>query len=85
MLRVFFFSLRSEDYFLITRCTDDGSLPEAAFSDLISCLGGDISDYTFTAVKSLASLKFRVRSDVFSLADTNVRPFILIPVTRSSP
>lgn len=83
MLKVFFFSLRSEDYILVTQCTDSGSLPDAAFSDLLSRFGGDVSDYTFTEVQDWDSFEFYLRDGIFSLIDADVRPFILIPVSLS--
>ncbi len=84
MLKAFFFSFRSECYILVTQCTDIGSLPDAAFSDLIDHFGGDVSDYTFVEVKDWNLFEFYLRDGTFSLVDADVRPFIIIPVTLSS-
>lgn len=68
---------------LVTQCTNTGSLPEAAFSDLLSRLGGDIFDYTFTDVRDWDSFEYYLRDGASSLVGANVRPFILIPVASS--
>lgn len=83
MLGAYFFSFKSEDYVLVTQCTDTGSLPEAAFSDLLSCLGGDTFDYTFIDVRDWDSFEYYPRDGAFSLVGANFRPFILIPVVSS--
>lgn len=81
MIRAFFFSLRSEEYILITQCTPSGSLPASAFSELIGLLGGTSPDYTFVECRDWQSSEYFLREGLISLVDADVRPFIIIPVS----